>query len=111
MLQLLLASGTMVLMILLVIYQIYRMRELQAHGKRVIALVTSIQHETGKTAAGFKRDNYYVTATWTNPSTGCTYTFWTWLMNTRPTFTQGSLIPVLIDPKNPRRYELDIQQS
>lgn len=73
MLQLLLASGTMALVIVLVVYQIYRIRELRYHGKRVIALVTSIRHETGKTEAGFARDNYYVTATWTNPRTGRTY--------------------------------------
>ena len=108
MLQLLLASGTMVLMISMVVYQIYRNRELHAHGKRVIALVTSIRHETGKTKAGFERDNYYVTATWTNPRTGRTYTFWTWIMNARPTFTKGSLVPVLIDPKNPQRFALEI---
>ncbi len=109
MLQLLLASGTMLLMIAMVIYQIYRMRELHIRGKRIIALVTSIRHETGKTPAGFARDNYYVTAKWTNPHTGRTYTFWTWLTNARPSFTQGSLIPVLINPRNPRHYELDIQ--
>ncbi len=106
MLQLLLASGTMGLIILLVVYQIYRIRELRYHGKRIIAMVTSIQHETGKTAAGFSRDNYYVTATWTNPRTGRTYTFWTWIMNSRPSYTKGSLVPVLIDPKNPKRYTL-----
>ncbi len=108
MLQLLLASGTMGLLILLVVYQIYRIRELRYHGKRIIAMVTSIRHETGKTATGFSRDNYYVTATWTNPRTGQTYTFWTWIMNAHAIYTKGSLVPVLIDPKNPKRYTLDL---
>ncbi|MHB8600772.1 MAG: DUF3592 domain-containing protein [Ktedonobacteraceae bacterium] len=107
MLQLLLTSGTMGLIILLVVYQIYRSRELRYHGKRIIAMVTSIRHETGKTEAGFSRDNYYITAKWTNPRTGQTYTFWTWIMNSRPSYTKGSLVPVLIDPKNPKRYTLD----
>ena len=108
MLQLLLASGTMALIILLVVYQIYRIRELRFHGKQISALVTSIRHETGKTAEGFSRDNYYITAKWTNPRTGQTYTFWTWTMNARPAYTNGSLVPVLIDPKNPKRYTLDL---
>lgn len=111
MLQLLLALGTIILLISCVIYQIYKINWLRFHGKRIIAMVTSIRHETGKTEAGFPRDNYYVTATWTNPRTGRTYIFWTWVINARPTFTMGSLIPVLIDPGNPRHYALDIQSS
>lgn len=108
MLQLLLASGTMALMISCVIYQIYKIKWFRYHGKRIIAMVTSIRHETGKTTGGFSRDNYYITATWTNPRTGQTYTFWTWIMNSRPSYTKGSLVPVLIDPKNPKRYTLDL---
>src|SRR5216683_1305810 len=72
------------------------------------AFVTSIRHETGKTAWGLSRDNYYLTATWTNPRTGRTYTFWTWIMNTKPAYTKGSLVPVLIDPKNPKRFALNL---
>jgi hypothetical protein len=104
----LLAGGTVALMIGMVVYQIYKIRWLPAHGKRITAMVTSIRHETGKTAWGFPRDNYYVTATWTSPRTGRTYTFWTWIMNCRPAYKQGSLIPVLIDPDNPNRYELNV---
>jgi hypothetical protein len=107
-LDMLLAAGTVALMIVLVVYQIHRIRWLPAHGKLVTAMVTSIRHETGKTAQGFPRDNYYLTATWTSPRTGRTYTFWTWVMNRRPAYTQGSLIPVLIDPNNPNRYELNV---
>ena len=104
----LLALGTIALMILFVVYQIYKIRWLPEHGKQIIAVITSIRHETGKSAWGFLRDNYCVTATWTNPRTGRTYTFWTWIMNARPAFTKGSLIPVLIDPKNPKHYTLDL---
>lgn len=106
--QLLLASGTIALMIIFVAYQIYKTRWLRYHGRQIIAMVTSIRHETGKTAWGFSRDNYYVTATWTNPRTGRRYTFWTWIMNSRPAYTQGSLVPVLIDPNNPKRYALNL---
>ena len=107
--QLLLAFVTMNLMVSFVVYQAYKLKWLRSHGKQVIALVTSIQHETGKTASGFARDNHYVTATWTDPRTGRTYTFWTWVMNSRPPVTRGSLVPVLIDPANPKRYTLDLE--
>ena len=108
MIQLLLASGTIALMITFVAYQIYKTRWLRSHGRQIIALVTSIRQETGKTAWGFSRDNYSVTATWTNPRTGRAHTFWTRVVNSRPGYTQGSLVPVLIDPNNPRRYALDL---
>lgn len=108
MLQLLLASGTIVLLIALVVYQAHKIRWLRDHGRRIIALVTSIRHETGKTKWGFPRDNYYVTATWTDPRTGRTYTFWTWVMNSCPAYKKGSLVPVLIDPKHPGRYVFDL---
>src|SRR5438105_3646497 len=104
----LLASGTLALVIALVAYQIYRIRWLPSHGRQIIAMVTSIRHETGKTAWGQPRDNYYLTATWTNPRTGRMYTFWTWIINSRPAYTQGSLVPVLIDPKNPEHYALNL---
>lgn len=108
MIQLLLVSATIALMIALVVYQVYKIRWLQAHGKRIVAVVISIKHETGKTAWGFPRDNYYVTAKWTNPRTGRTYTFWTWIMNSRPPFAKGSLVPIMIDPAHPERYALDL---
>ena len=104
----LLVTGTMALMMALVAYQIYKIRWLPNHGKQITAMVTSIRHETGKTAWGFTRDNYYVTATWTHPRTGRTYTFWTWIMNHTPDYGKGSLVPVLIDPSNPSRYTMDL---
>jgi hypothetical protein len=107
MVQLLLAFVTVNLALSVIIYQAYTLKRLRSHGKQVVALVTSIRHETGKTAPGFARDNYYVTATWTDPCTGRRHMFWTWIMNSRPLFTIGSLVPVLIDPKNPKRYTLD----
>jgi hypothetical protein len=108
MIQLLLVIGTMALMISLVLYQINKLRWLRSHGKQVTALVTSIRHETGRTAWGIPRDNYYVTARWTNPRTGRTHTFWTWITNSCPGLAKGSLVPVLVDPNNPERYALDL---
>ena len=109
MLQFLLVLGAMFLMISLVVYQIQQARWLAHHGRQVIAMVTSIRQETGKSAWGFSRENYYITAAWTNPRTGRRYTFWTWIMGaSSPAFTPGSLIPVLIDPLHPERYALSL---
>jgi uncharacterized protein DUF3592 len=105
--DLLLVIGTLALVIRFVTYQMEKMEWLKRHGRRIVATVTSIRHETGKTPTGFARDNYYVTATWTHPRTGRTYTFWTWIMNRCPAYTKGSLVPVVIDPNNPRRYIMD----
>jgi len=105
----LLAVGALALISVFVVYQVYQYRWLSSHGRQVSAMVTSIRRETGKTAWGVSRDNYYLTAKWTNPRTGRTYTFWTWIMNSTPSYTKGSLVPVLIDPKNPERFALNLQ--
>jgi len=107
-LDMLLASGTVVLMVLLVIYQIYKIRWLASRGRQISAMVTSIRHETGKTTWGVSRDHYYLIATWTHPRSGRTYTFWTWIMNSKPAYKKGSLVPVLIDPQNPKRFALNL---
>jgi len=104
----LIVLGILVLISAFVVYQVYQFRYLTSHGKQISAMVTSIRHETGKTALGITRDNYYLTAKWTNPRTGRTYTFWTWIMNSTPAYTKGSLVPVLINPKNPKRFALNL---
>ena len=106
--QLLPIAGIMALMITFVIYQIYQINWLRYHGRQIIVMVTSIRHETGKTTWGLTRDNYYVTATWTNPRTGRTYTFWIWIMNRVPVYEKGSLVSVLVDPSNPDRFAMDL---
>jgi hypothetical protein len=107
-LDILLVLTTLALISVVVVYQIYQFKWLISHGRQISAMVTSIQHETGKAAWGISRDNYYLTATWTSPRTGRTYTFWTWIMNSTPAYTKGSLVPVLIDPKNPRRFAMNL---
>jgi len=104
----LLVLATLVLISAFVAYQVYQFRWLTFHGRQISAMVTSIRQETGKTAWGFSRDHYYLTATWTNPRTGRTYTFWTWIMNSKPAYAKGSLVPVLIDPKNPKCFALNL---
>jgi hypothetical protein len=71
----LLVLGTLALISGFVVYQVYQFKWLTSHGRQISAMVTFIQHETGKTTWGISRDNYYLTATWTNPCTGRTYTF------------------------------------
>src|ERR1700693_6555044 len=104
----LLALSTLALISAFVVYQVYQFRRLTSHGRQISALVTSIRHETGKTAWGLSRDTYYLTARWTNPSTGRTYTFWTWIMNSNPAYTKGSPGPGLFDHKNQKRFALNL---
>ncbi len=66
--------GTLALIMAFIAYQIRKIEWLKRHGRPIVAVVTSIRHETGKTSAGFSRDNYYVTARWTHPRTRRTYT-------------------------------------
>ena len=53
MIQLLLAAGSMALMLSLVGYQVYKIRWLQHHGRQIVAMVTSIRHETGRQGGDF----------------------------------------------------------
>ena len=107
-LDMLLVIGTLALIIAFIAYQIQKIEWLKHHGRRIVATITSIRHETGKTQAGFSRDNYYVTAKWTNPRTGKAYTFWTWIMNSHPDYAKGDLVPILIDPNNPKRFTMNL---
>jgi len=104
----LLLVGTLALLTVFVSYQIHKIQWLKQHGRHIVAMVTAIRHETGKTAAGFTRDNYYITATWTHPRTGKSYMFWTWIMNRAPDYEKGCLVSVLIDPNNPERYAMEL---
>ena len=104
----LLVLGFMALISAFVIYRVNQFRSLTSHGRHISAVVTSMRHETGKSAWGISRDLYYLTAKWTNPRTGRTYIFWTWVMNSTPSYTKGTLVPVLIDPKNPNRFVLNL---
>ena len=57
-LDIFLVISVLVLMIAFITYHIQRINWLRHHGRCVVAMVTSICHETGKTGAGFLRDNY-----------------------------------------------------
>lgn len=106
--DLLLAAATLVLIIILIYYQVWKINWLQHHGRRIIATITAIRHEKKKTSTGAVRDFAYVTARWTDPRTGQTYTFWKWLVDNHVSYTTGYLVPILIDPRHPRRYQMEI---
>src|SRR5260370_16958747 len=93
--DMLLVAGTLLLALMFIGYQIQQIQRLKRYGKPISAMVTSIRHETGKTQAGFQRDNYYVSATWTHPRTGRTYTFWPWPITPPPNSSPGTLSPLL----------------
>lgn len=99
---------TLALIVAFVLHQIRTLSWLKRHGRRIVATVISIRHETGKARAGSVHEHYYVTARWTNPLTGRTYTFWTWIMDSCPGYTQGSLVSILVDPSNPKRYIMEL---
>jgi hypothetical protein len=107
-LDLVLGAGTMVLILAFVIYRVWKNDWITHRGRRIIATITSICHETGKTQKGWTRDNYYVTAQWTSPKTGETYTFWTWILWRHPGYEPGNLVPVLINPHNPKQYVMEM---
>jgi hypothetical protein len=96
------------LFVAFVLYQLRTLVWLKRHGRRIVATITSIRRERGKASFGPPHENYAVTAKWTNPRTGQTYTFWTWIIDAHPAYTQGSLVPILIDPDNPKRYIMEL---
>jgi len=49
----LLVVGTLALISAFVVYKVYQFRWLESHGRQISAMVTSIRHETGKTAWAF----------------------------------------------------------
>src|ERR1700719_1831221 len=81
-------------------------RWIEKRGERIVAKVTSIQHDKKRASTGVMNNFYTVTAAWTNPLTGQTYTFWKYFFDENPELKISELIPVVIDPRNPKRYEI-----
>ena len=104
----LLSLGTVAIFVSFIVAQVQRLKWLHGHGRRIIALVTRVRHETGKNRLGLASNNYYLTARWTDPRSGKTTIFDTWTTDRPPAYREGDLIPVLIDPCHPERYEVEI---
>lgn len=104
----LLSLGTVAIFVSFIFAQAHRIKWLHEHGQRIIALVTRVHHETNQNRLGFACDNYYLTAKWTDPRSGKTTLFDTWTKDRPPVYKVGDLVPVLIDPCHPGRYEVEI---
>jgi hypothetical protein len=77
---------------------------LDRNGKRIVATITSIEKLPGPC--------YIITASWTDPRTGVSYTFES-DPDPRPPerYVEGAPIAVLLDPANPWRYRLEVERS
>jgi hypothetical protein len=83
-------------------------RWIKQRGERVVAKVTSVQHDKKKASTGAMHHFYTVTAVWTHPGTGQTYTFGKYFFDEDPDKSFSTLVPVIIDPRNPKRYEIQV---
>lgn len=77
-------------------------------GRRIIATITEISYGPGNSDSQFSHDHPYVTARWTDPNTGHNYTFTQMATENKPFYKKGNLVPILIDPKHPAFYEMQI---
>ena len=89
-------------------------RKLQEQGRRVIAIVTNVEREReerGNPEVPRIDYGYYIEAEWTDPQTGYTYQFRSNRLASSPKeYTPGTFVHVLIDPKNPARYALELPE-
>ena len=89
-------------------------RKLQEQGRRVIAIVTNVEREReerGNPEVPRIDYGYYIEAEWTDPRTVNTYQFRSNRLASSPKeYTPGTFVHVLIDPKNPARYALELPE-
>ena len=106
--QLLLLAILFALFIAVLSYMGWEFNRLRHHGRRIIATITDISYGIGNSHAQFSQNHPYVTAMWTDAVTGRAYTFWQLAAENKPFYKIGSLVPILIDPKHPTFYEMQI---
>jgi hypothetical protein len=106
--DLLLVAFTLVLFMAVFFYLGWEIHWVRHHGRRIVATITDIRYGIGNSPTRFSRDHPYVTAKWTDPGTGRSYTFWKLAAEDKPPFKIGNLVPVLIDPNHPKYYEMEI---
>ncbi len=81
---------------------------LERSGKRVQATVTSIEKRPGLAFT-----SYIITAAWSEPQTGTSYTFES-EPDPRPPherYVPGAAVDVLLDPTNPGRYCMEVDRA
>ena len=88
-----------------------RTRNVRRYGKLITATVTKIDMEYVLFTRGGYTTSFFVHADWEDPETHVVYHFksdagGTYLPMNHP---PGSSIDVLIDPRNPRRYEVQLK--
>ena len=88
----------------------FRVRKVRRHGKRVAATVTRIDMEYVLSIRGYTT-SFFVYAEWEDPETHTVYHFKSDAGGAYLPFNHppGSKIDVLIDPRNPRRYEVQLK--
>ena len=97
----LLAAGTVMLVILWILYQRHTFSWVRQHGRPVTALVTQVA--SAKLRVPGRRA--FITAKWTDPRTGRVYTFEG--LSAAFSLKEGALVTVWIDPHHPQRYLMD----
>jgi|SRR5579884_2348231 len=88
----------------------FSLLNVRKHGERIVATVTKIDSELVVSARGHTTA-YYVEASWEDPVSGKAYTFRSDAggISLAENHPPGSAINVLIDPRNPSRYEIPLQ--
>ena len=94
--------------VLPIIFMARKARWIETRGEHIVAQVTSVQHDRKRASTGATHHFYTITATWTHPATGQTYTFWKYFFDEDPDKAISTLVPVIIDPRNPKRYEIQV---
>jgi hypothetical protein len=112
---LLILSGIVVLLaivsIIFIMRSFFLTLSVRKHGIHILATVTKIDREYVSSIGRGYTISYFVRADWKDPETGAVYHFKSYAggaslpINHPP----GSSIDVLIDPRNPRRYEVQLR--
>ncbi len=83
---------------------------LQQHGKKIMATITKVQEHITRDRDGNRTGRFYgVTALWDDPETREVYEF-SKNVDSSLGYHERVPVPVLIDPKNPRRYQMGIPE-
>jgi hypothetical protein len=89
----------------------FRVRDVRRHGKRIVATVTKIDMEYVRLTRRGYTTSFFVHSEWEDPETRTIYHFKSGAGGPSLPFTHppGSSIDVLIDPRDPRRYEVQLK--
>ena len=89
-------------------------RTLQKRGRRLIAIVINVEQECeerGNPEVPRIEYAYYIEAEWTDPRTGHTYSFRSDRLSSSPKeYPPGAFVQVLVDPRRPARYVLELPE-